>query len=227
MFQFIIILFISENHRLMLILSLLLKFICSWPFFRFEHHIRPEHVLPSAAGHDSDDDDFMPIPNTRSSSHIDKSKDVGPRKTRQTRAGLSTGACTEVYTIYLLLHFLFIRVIILKPNLYFSISVLLSTTPAIFFQLHYPCISLSFLHPFPQLLVFLEICLLLDYPCISLSFLQCFSEFRVSLLFYPFLSLLFLKFLLFVPGKTKEKESYQPFFHCKCSVQSQRCYFHH
>ncbi|XP_066389768.1 uncharacterized protein [Miscanthus floridulus] len=62
---------------------------------RFEHHIRPEHVLPSAAGHDSDDDDFMPIPNTRSSSHIDKSKDVGPRKTRQTRAGLSTGACTE------------------------------------------------------------------------------------------------------------------------------------
>ena len=83
-------------------------------FFRFEHHIRPEHVLPSAAGHDSDDDDFMPIPNTRSSSHIDKSKDVGPRKTRQTRAGLSTGACTEVYTIYLLLHFLFIRVIILK-----------------------------------------------------------------------------------------------------------------
>lgn len=177
-FQFIIILFISENHRLMLILSLLLKFICSWPFFRFEHHIRPEHVLPSAAGHDSDDDDFMPIPNTRSSSHIDKSKDVGPRKTRQTRAGLSTGACTEVYTIYLLLHFLFIRVIILKllfvcitslffpsiyhkstimsllPNLYFSISVLLSTTPAIFFQLHYPCISLSFLHPFPQLLVF-------------------------------------------------------------------------
>ncbi|XP_066360897.1 uncharacterized protein [Miscanthus floridulus] len=62
---------------------------------RFEHHIRLEHVLPSAAGHDSDDDDFMPIPNTRSSSHIDKSKDVGPRKTRQTRAGLSTGACTE------------------------------------------------------------------------------------------------------------------------------------
>ena len=116
---------------------------------------------------------------------------------------------------------------VLLPNLYFSISVLLSTTPAIFFQLHYPCISLSFLHPFPQLLVFLEICLLLDYPCINLSFLQCFSEFRVSLLFYPFLSLLFLKFLLFVPGKTKEKESYQPFFHCKCSVQSQRCYFHH
>jgi len=113
-FQFIIILFISENHRLMLILSLLLKFICSWPFFRFEHHIRPEHVLPSAAGHDSDDDDFMPIPNTRSSSHIDKSKDVGPRKTRQTRAGLSTGACTDVYTIYLVLHFPFIRVIILK-----------------------------------------------------------------------------------------------------------------
>jgi len=137
-FQFIIILFISENHRLMLILSLLLKFICSWPFFRFEHHIRPEHVLPSAAGHDSDDDDFMPIPNTRSSSHIDKSKDVGPRKTRQTRAGLSTGACTEVYTIYLLLHFLFIRVIILKPNLYFSISVLLSTTPAFFFSTTLP-----------------------------------------------------------------------------------------
>ncbi|CAD6261332.1 unnamed protein product [Miscanthus lutarioriparius] len=62
---------------------------------RFEHHIRPGHVLPTAAGHDSDDDDFMPIPNARSFSHIDKSKDVGPRKTRQTRAGLSTGACTE------------------------------------------------------------------------------------------------------------------------------------
>ena len=161
-FQFIIILFMSKNCRLMLILSLLLKFIYLWPFFRFEHHIRPEHVLPSAAGHDSDDDDFMPIPNTRSSSHIDKSKDVGPRKTRQTRAGLSTGACTEVYTIYLLLHFLFIRVIILKllfvcitslffpsiyhkstimsllPNLYFSISVLLSTTPAIFFSTTLP-----------------------------------------------------------------------------------------
>ncbi|CAD6270802.1 unnamed protein product [Miscanthus lutarioriparius] len=43
---------------------------------RFEHHIRPEHVLPSAAGHDSDDDDFMPIRNARSFSHIDKSRDV-------------------------------------------------------------------------------------------------------------------------------------------------------
>ena len=45
--------------------------------------------------------------------------------------------------------------------------------------------------------------------------------------FIHFLTLLFLKVLLFVPGKTKEKESYQPFLHCKCSVQSQRCYFHH
>ncbi|XP_066355650.1 uncharacterized protein [Miscanthus floridulus] len=67
---------------------------------RFEHHIRPEHVLPSAAGHDSDDDDFMPIHNARSSSHIDNSKDVGPTKTRQTRAGLSTGACTESSTCF-------------------------------------------------------------------------------------------------------------------------------
>ena len=179
MFQFILILFMSVNLQLMLILSLLIKFICLWPFFRFEHHIRPEHVLPSAAGHDSDDDDFMPIPNARSSSHIDKSKDAGPWKTRQTRAGMSTGACIEVYTIYLLLHFHFIRVIITKllfvcitslffpsiyhkstlmsllPNPYFSISVLLLTTLASFLQLHYPCISLSFLHPFPQLLVFI------------------------------------------------------------------------
>ena len=166
MFQFIIILFMSKNCRLMLILSLLLKFIYLWPFFRFEHHIRPEHVLPSVAGHDSDDDDFMPIPNTRSSSHIDKSKDVGPRKTRQTRAGLSTGACTEVYTIYLLLHFLFIRIIILKllfvcitlvcffpsiyhkstimsllPNLYFLYLFCFLLPLQFFFQLHYPCIS--------------------------------------------------------------------------------------
>jgi hypothetical protein len=148
-------------------------------FFRFEHHIRPEHVLPSAAGHDSDDDDFMPFPNARSSSLIDKSKDVGLRKTRQTRAGLSTGACTEVYTIYLLLHFHFTRVTILKllfvwiaslffpsiyhkftltsllPNIYFSISLLVFYYPCIFFQLHYPCISLLFLHPFPQLLVYI------------------------------------------------------------------------
>jgi hypothetical protein len=57
-------------------------------FFRFEHQIRPDHVLPSAAGHDSDDDDFMPFPNARSSSLIDKSKDVAPRKPQQTRAGL-------------------------------------------------------------------------------------------------------------------------------------------
>ncbi|CAD6266749.1 unnamed protein product [Miscanthus lutarioriparius] len=53
-----------------------------------------ERFIP---GHDSDDDDFMPIPNTRSSSHIDKFKDVGPRKTRQIQAGLSTDACTEQY----------------------------------------------------------------------------------------------------------------------------------
>ncbi|XP_002455807.2 uncharacterized protein LOC8078188 [Sorghum bicolor] len=60
---------------------------------RFEHHIRPNQ--PSAASHGNDDDDFMPFPNTRSSSRIDKSKDVGPRKTLQARAGLSTGACTQ------------------------------------------------------------------------------------------------------------------------------------
>jgi hypothetical protein len=91
-FQFLLILFMSVNCRLILIFGLLLKFICLWPFFRFEHQIRPEHVLPSADGHDCDDDDFMPFPNTRSSSLIDKSKDVAPRKPRQTRA--------EVYTIY-------------------------------------------------------------------------------------------------------------------------------
>jgi len=153
------------------------KVYLSVPFFGFEHHIRPDQ--PSAVAHGNDDDDFMPFPNTRSSSHIDKSKDVGLRKTRQTRAGLSTGACTEVPTIYLLLHFHFTRVTILKllfirvislfcpsiyheytftyllSNLYFSIFVLLSATLQFFFQLHYPCISLPSLHPLPQLLVFI------------------------------------------------------------------------
>jgi hypothetical protein len=140
----------------------------------FKHQIRPEHVLPSAAGHDSDDDDFMPFPNARSSSLINKSKDVGPRKTRQTRAGLSTGACTEVYTIYLLLHFHFIRVTILKllfvwiaslffpsiyhkstltsllPNLYFSISLLLFDYPCIFFNYTTPALAYHFYIPFPN-----------------------------------------------------------------------------
>jgi hypothetical protein len=210
-------------------------------FFRFEHQIRPEHVLLSAAGHDSDDDDFMPFSNARSSSliDIDKSKDIGPRKTRQTRA------CTEVYTIYLLLHFHFIRVTILKllflwiaslffpsiyhkstltsllPNLYFSISLLLFDYPCIFFSitlpLHWLIISTSLS---PIISFYLKSIFVSTTHASVYHFYSVSQNFERLFFFIQFITLLFLKFLLFLTGNTKQKETYQPFLHCKCLVQS-------
>ena len=152
-------------------------------------------------------------------------------------------------TIYLLLHFLFITVIIIKLLFISLVCFFLQYTTNLLSCLCCQISTFLYLFCFLLPLHFFSTRLPLHYFIIPTSLSPIISFFRnlsssrlpmhqfiISTVllripsvssFLSILVLLFLKFLLFVLGKTKEKESYQPFFYCKCSVQSQRCYFHH